>query len=188
MATLVFILISLTAAVFHGAAPVRAEDVSTPTPIVIDGNTATVDVKLYKDNSRTELLGNDAVTSVSTLYGTFSANFLTDKAPTPRNYAAVYKFPDTIDVDNNDGGEFRFDKGWLERNPANIHVAANFSFQLKNKDVGSGSNASVVFPGAGTINIPTKDGTVTGKKAGAFSQSLRNTVWQMSLASSVFFR
>lgn len=207
MATLVFILISLTAAVFHGAAPVRAEDVSTPTPIVIDGNTATVDVKLYKDNSRTELLGNDAVTSVSTLYGTFSANFLTDKAPTPRNYAAVYKFPDTIDVDNNDGGEFRdgpgadaaiagtwkiednkvvftFDKGWLERNPANIHVAANFSFQLKNKDVGSGSNASVVFPGAGTINIPTKDGTVTGKKAGAFSQGsggVAKVTWTVKL-------
>lgn len=79
MAALVFILISLTAAVFHGAAPVRAEDVSTPSPIVIDENAATVDVKLYKDNSRTELLGNDAVTSVSTLYGTFSANFLTDK-------------------------------------------------------------------------------------------------------------
>lgn len=207
MATLVFILISLTAAVFHGAAPVRAEDVSTPTPIVIDGNTATVDVKLYKDNSRTELLGNDAVTSVSTLYGTFSANFLTDKAPTPRNYAAVYKFPDTIDVDKNDGGEFRdgpgadaaiagtwkiednkvvftFDKGWLERNPANIHVAANFSFQLKNKDVGSGSNASVVFPGAGTINIPTKDGTVTGKKAGAFSQGsggVAKVTWTVKL-------
>ena len=75
---------------------------------MIDENAATVDVKLYKDNSRTELfLGNDAVTSVSTLYGTFSANFLTDKAPTPRNCAAVYKSPDTIDVDNNDGGEFR---------------------------------------------------------------------------------
>ena len=36
MAALVFILISLTAAVFHGVAPVRAEDMSTPSPIVID--------------------------------------------------------------------------------------------------------------------------------------------------------
>lgn len=53
MAALIFILISLTAAVFHGAAPVRAEDVSTPTPIVIDENTATVDVKLYTDEYRT---------------------------------------------------------------------------------------------------------------------------------------
>lgn len=35
MAALIFILISLTAAVFHGAAPVRAEDATTPTPIVI---------------------------------------------------------------------------------------------------------------------------------------------------------
>ena len=207
MATLVFILISLTAAVFHGAAPVRAEDVSAPTPIVIDENTATVDVKLYKDGSRTELLGNDAVTSVSTLYGTFSASFLTGKAPTPKNYVAVYKFPDTIDVDNNDGGEFRdgpgadaaiagtwkiednkvvftFDKGWLERNPANIHVAADFSFQLKNKDVGSGGNESVVFPGTGTINIPTKDGKVTGTKLGTFSQGadgVAKVTWTVTL-------
>lgn len=207
MAALIFILISLTAAVFHGAAPVRAEDVSTPTPIVIDENTATVDVKLYKDGSRTELLGNDAVTSVSTLYGTFSASFLTGKAPTPKNYVAVYKFPDTIDVDNNDGGEFRdgpgadaaiagtwkiednkvvftFDKGWLERNPANIHVAADFSFQLKNKDVGSGGNESVVFPGTGTINIPTKDGKVTGTKLGTFSQGadgVAKVTWTVTL-------
>lgn len=207
MAALIFILISLTAAVFHGAAPVCAEDVTTPTPIVIDGDTATVDVKLYKDGSRTELLGNDAVTSVSTLYGTFSASFLTGKAPTPKNYVAVYKFPDTIDVDNNDGGEFRdgpgadaaiagtwkiednkvvftFDKDWLERNPANIYVVADFSFQLKNKDVGSGGNESVVFPGAGTINIPTKDGKVTGTKAGAFSQGsdgVAKVTWTVKL-------
>lgn len=42
MAALIFILISLTAAVFHGAAPVRAEDATTPTPIEINGDTATV--------------------------------------------------------------------------------------------------------------------------------------------------
>ena len=207
MAALVFILISLTAAVFHGAAPVRAEDATTPTPIVIDENTAKVTVELYKDGNRTELLGDGAVTSVSTLYGTFSANFLTDKAPTSGNYVAVYKFPDTIDVVNNDGGVFRdgpgadaekagvwkiednkvvftFDKGWLERNPANIHVAADFSFQLKNKDVGSGSNAPVEFPGAGTINIPTKDGKVIGTKSGAFSQGadgVAKVTWTVKL-------
>lgn len=208
MAALIFILISLTAAVFHGAAPVRAEDATTPTSIVIDEKTATVDVKLYKDGSRTELLGNDAVTSVSTLYGTFSANFLTGQAPTSSNYVAVYKFPDTIDVGNNDGGDFRdgpgadaekagvwkiednkvvftFDKGWLERNPANIRVAANFSFQLKNKDVGSGGNASVVFPGTGeTISIPVKDGKVTGTKAGVFSQGsdgVAKVTWTVTL-------
>lgn len=207
MATLVFILISLTAAVFHGAAPVRAEDATTPTPIVIDENTADVTVGLYKDSSRTELLGDSAVTSVSTLYGTFSANFLTGEAPTSGNYVAVYKFPDTIDVDNNDGGVFRdgpgaeaekagvwkiednkvvftFDEGWLERNPANIHVAANFSFQLKNKNVGSGGKASVVFPGEGSIDIPTKDGEVTGTKAGAFSQGsdgVAKVTWTVTL-------
>ncbi len=208
MAALIFILISLTAAVFHGAAPVRAEDATTtPTPIEIDENTANVTVNLYKDVNRTEPLDNDAVTSVSTLYGTFSASFLTDEAPTSEKYVAVYKFPNTIDVDNNDGGEFRdgpgadaaiagtwkiednkvvfmFDKGWLERNPANIHVAANFSFQLKNKDVGSGGSASVVFPGVGTINIPTKDGKVTGEKSGVFSQGSDGTAkvtWTVKL-------
>lgn len=218
-AALIFILISLTVVVFHGAAPVRAEDAATtPTPIVIDGTTATVDVKLYKDDNRTELLDNDAVTTVSTLYGTFSASFLTGKAPTSDNYVAVYKFPDTIEVDNNDGGDFRdgpgadaakagiwkivdnkvvftFDKDWLERNPANIHVAANFSFQLKNKDVGSGGSASVVFPGVGTINIPTKDGKVTGEKLGAFSQDsdgVAKVTWTVKLnvesyATSVSF-
>ena len=207
MAALIFILISLTAAVFHGAAPVRAEEATTPAPIEINETTANVTVDLYKDGNRTEPLGNGAVTTVSTLYGTFSASFLPGKAPTSENYVAVYKFPDTIDVDNNGGGDFRdgpgadaakagiwkiednkvvftFDKGWLERNPANIHVAANFSFQLKNKDVGSGGNASVVFPGAGTINIPTKDGGVTGTKSGAFSQDADGTAkvtWTVEL-------
>lgn len=206
-AALIFILISLTATVFHGAAPVRAEDATTPDPIVIDEKTATVDVKLYKDDNRTELLDNDAVTTVSTLYGTFSASFLTGKAPTSDNYVAVYKFPDTIEVDNNDGGDFMdgpgadavkagiwkivdnkvvftFDKDWLERNPANIHVAANFSFQLANKNVGSGGSASVVFPGGGTINIPTKDGNVTGKKSGTFSQDadgVAKVTWAVEL-------
>lgn len=192
MAALIFILISLTAAVFHGAAPVRAEDVSTPTPIVIDGTTADVTVGLFTDESHTQKL-DSAVTSTSKLYGAFSAMFNTGKEPKPGNNIAVYEFLDTIVVDDNDGGDlmegpeataakagtwkikgnkviFTFDEAWLSSNPADVHVAANFSFQLKNKDVGSGGNASVVFPGMGTINIPTKDGNVTGEKSGAFSQ------------------
>ena len=63
MAALIFILISLTAAVFHGAAPVRAEDATTPTPIVIDEKTADVTVGLYADENRTQKL-EGAVTSV----------------------------------------------------------------------------------------------------------------------------
>ena len=137
MAALVFILISLTAAVFHGAAPVRAEDATTPTPIVIDEKTADVTVGLYADENRTQKL-EGAVTSVSTLYGAFSAKFKTGEAPASGNNVAVYKFPDTIDVGNNDGGDFRdgpgadavkagtwkiednkafftFDKAWLEK-------------------------------------------------------------------------
>lgn len=206
MAALVFILISLTAAVFHGAAPVRAEDVTTPTPIVIDGDTATVDVKLYTDENHTQEL-KDPVTSTSKLYGAFSAQFRSGKAPSPENYIAVYELPGTIVVDENAGGNlmegpeasaaqagtwkiegnkvvFTFDEAWLAKNPANIHVAANFSFQLKNKDVGSGGNASVVFPGVGTINIPTKDGKVTGEKSGVFfqgSDGVAKVTWTVEL-------
>ena len=177
MAALIFILISLTAAVFHGAAPVRAEDATTPTPIVIDENTATVDVKLYADKNHTQEL-NGAVTSTSTLYGAFSAKFNTGKEPKPGNNIAVYKFPDTVIVDNA-GGDlmegpeataakagtwkiednkviFTFDETWLAKNPA------NFSFQLKNKDVGSGGVTPVVFPGKGEVDISTKDGNVRG--------------------------
>lgn len=194
MAALIFILISLTAAIFHGAAPVRAEDATTPDPIVIDEKTATVDVKLYTDEYRTQEL-NGAVTSTSKLYGAFSAYFRTGKAPSTGSNVAVYKFPDTIAVDDNDGGDlmegpeatsaragtwkikdnkvfFTFDKAWLANNPADIHVAANFSFHLSNKDTGSGSNVSVEFPGKGSIDIPTKDGKVTGEKTGVYSQGL----------------
>lgn len=205
MAALIFILISLTAAVFHGAAPVRAEDATTPTPIVIDENTATVDVRLYTDKNRTQEL-KDPVTSTSTLYGAFSAKFISGKAPSPGNNIAVYELPDTIVVDDAGGNlmegteasaaqagtwkiegnkvVFTFDEAWLAKNPANIHVAANFSFQLKNKNIGSGSNASVVFPGVGTINIPTKDGNVTGKKSGTFSQGadgVAKVTWTVTL-------
>lgn len=205
MAALIFILISLTAAVFHGAAPVRAEDATTPTPIVIDENTATVDVKLYADKNHTQEL-NGAVTSTSTLYGAFSAKFNTGKEPKPGNNIAVYKFPDTVIVDNA-GGDlmegpeataakagtwkiednkviFTFDETWLAKNPANIHVAANFSFQLKNKDVGSGGVTPVVFPGKGEVDISTKDGNVTGEKSGVFSQGsdgVAKVAWTVKL-------
>lgn len=207
MAALIFILISLTAAVFHGAAPVRAEDATTPDPIVIDGTTANVTVGLYTDENHNTPLGDTAVTSTSKLYGAFSAYFRTGKAPSTSSNVAVYKFPDTIAVDDNDGGVltagtgdnvvnagtwkikdnkvfFTFDKAWLANNPADIHVAANFSFQLSNKDTGSGSNVSVEFPGKGTVNIPTKDGKVTGEKTGVYSQGsdgVAKVTWTVKL-------
>lgn len=206
MAALIFILISLTAAVFHGAAPVRAEDATTPTPIVIDENTATVDVRLYTDKNRTQEL-KDPVTSTSTLYGAFSAKFISGKAPSPQNYIAVYELPDTIVVDNNAGGDlmegpeataekagtweikgnkviFTFDKSWLDENPAEISVGANFSFELANKNAGSDGRASIEFPGAGSIDIPTKDGAVTGEKSGAFFQGadgVAKVTWTVKL-------
>ncbi len=206
MAALIFILISLTAAVIHGAAPVRAEDATTPAPIVIDGTTANVTVELFTDENHTQKL-DGAVTSTTKLYGAFSAMFNTDKAPKPGNNIAVYEFPDTIIVDDNDGGVlmegpeataakagtwriednkvvFTFDETWLSSNPADVHVAANFSFQLKNKDVGSDGNASVVFPGAGTIDIPTEDGSVMGTKSGTFSQGadgVAKVTWTVEL-------
>lgn len=207
MAALVFILISLTAAVFHGAAPVRAEDATMPTPIVIDEKTAAVTVELYTDENHNKPLSNTAVTSTSKLYGAFSARFISDKAPTPQNHIAVYELPDTIVVDNNAGGDlmegpeataekagtweikgnkviFTFDKSWLDENPAEISVGANFSFELANKNAGSDGRASIEFPGAGSIDIPTKDGAVTGEKSGAFSQGadgVAKVTWTVKL-------
>lgn len=208
MAALIFILISLTAAVFHGAAPVRAEDATTPDPIVIDEKTARVDVKLYTDENRTQEL-KDPVTSTSKLYGAFSAQFRSGKAPSPESYIAVYELPGTIVVDENAGGNlmevegpgasaakagtweiknnkviFMFDKKWLASNPAEIYVGANFSFELADKGTGSGGSASIVFPGEGAISIPTKDGKVTGTKAGAFSQGadgVARVTWTVTL-------
>lgn len=206
MAALIFILICLTAAVFYGAAPVRADDVAKPDPIAIDGDTATVDVRLYTDEHHTQKL-EDPVTSTSTLYGAFSAQFKGGKAPTPEKNIAVYKLPDTIVVDENDGGDlmegseataakagtwkikdnkviFAFDKNWLASNPAEIYVGANLSFELADKDTSSGGNASVVFPGVGTIKIPIKDGKVTGTKSGTFSQGadgVAKVTWTVTL-------
>lgn len=207
MAALIFILISLTAAVFHGVAPVRAEDVTTPTPIVIDEKTATVDIRLYTDENRTQELNNNAVTSTSKLYGAFSARFRSGEAPSPENNIAVYELPGTIVVDDSVGGDlmegpeataekagtweikdnkviFTFDKTWLDKNPAEIFVGANFSFELANKNAGSDSSTPVEFPGAGSIIIPTKDGNVTGEKSGVFSQGadgVAKIAWSVKL-------
>ena len=206
MAALIFILISLTAAVFHGAAPVRAEDVTAPDPIVIDEKTANVTVKLYADENHTQELSGP-VTSASHFYGAFSAKFLNGKGPSAGNNVAEYKFPDTIVVDNNNGGEllagtetdqvkagmwkiegnkviFTFDESWLANNPADIFVGANFSFELADKNSGSGSSTSVVFPGDVTIKIDTKDGNVTGTKSGTFSQGsdgVAKVTWTVKL-------
>lgn len=207
MAALIFILISLTAAVFHGAAPVRAEDAATtPTPIVIDGDTANVAVKLYADENHTQELSG-TVTSVSRFYGAFSAKFLNGKEPSAGNNVAEYKFPDTIVVDDNNGGEllagtgtnqvkagiwkiegnkviFTFDESWLANNPADIFVGANFSFELADKNSGSGGSTSIVFPGDVTIKIDTKDGNVTGTKSGTFSQGsdgVAKVTWTVKL-------
>lgn len=205
MAALIFILISLTAAVFHGAAPVRAEDVTTP--IVIDENTADVKVKLYTDENRTQELNNNAVTSTSKLYGAFSARFRSGEAPSSENNIAVYELPGTIVVDDSAGGDlmegpeataekagtweikgnkviFTFDKSWLDKNPAEIFVGANFSFELANKNAGSDSSTPIEFPGAGSIDISTKDGFVAGKKLGAFSQGadgVAKVTWTVKL-------
>ena len=184
----------------------RADDVAKPDPIAIDGDTATVDVRLYTDEHHTQKL-EDPVTSTSTLYGAFSAQFKGGKAPTPEKNIAVYKLPDTIVVDDNDGGDlmegseataakagtwkikdnkviFAFDKNWLASNPAEIYVGANLSFELADKDTSSGGNASVVFPGVGTIKIPIKDGKVTGTKSGTFSQGadgVAKVTWTVTL-------
>lgn len=191
MAALIFILISLTAAVFHGAAPVRAEDATTPAPIVINEQTATVDVKLYKDDSRTELLGNDAVLSTDTLYGSFSADFMSNHTPSSAQNVAEYSLPSNVKLLKDEGGPlydgpdkvagtwtcennkliFTFDQNWINTNPSDVRVGVNFSFKLANENVGSGNITKVEFPGTAGIDIATKDGDVAGTKEGKFSQS-----------------
>ena len=192
MAALVFILISLTAAVFHGAAPVRAEDATTPTPIVIDGTTADVTVELYTivENRKVPLSDTD-VLSTDTLYGSFSADFKPDHNPSAAQNVAEYSLPSNVKLLEDEGGPlydgrdkvvgtwkcknnkliFTFDQNWINEYPSEVHVAANFSFKLADENVGSGDTTKVNFPGKGEIDIVTKDGDVTGTKEGKFSQS-----------------
>lgn len=199
---------ALVSLCFRGvASPVHAEEApEAPAPIQINQDTAKVTVTLYTDEGHLNKL-NGPVTSTSQFYGAFSAEFLTGKAPKTGDNVAVYEFPDTIVVDNNDGGDlmagsgtdakkagtwkiednkviFTFDEDWLKLNPAGIYVAANFSFQLADRGTGSGGGTSVVFPGAGSINIHTKDGKVRGTKEGAFSQGadgVAKVTWTVKL-------
>ena len=190
------------------ASPVRAEGAQEASAsIPINGDTATVSVNLFADEYHNKPL-DGAVTSATHLYGAFSAHFLHGKAPSVGNEVAVYYFPDSIVVDNNDGGDliagsgvdaviagtwkikdnkviFTFNESWLKTNPADVYVAADFSFELANKDTGSGGNAIVEFPGAGSIKIDTKDGNVTGTKTGVFSQGadgVAKVTWTVKLA------
>lgn len=191
MAALIFILISLTVAVFHGAAPVRAEDATTPTPIVIDGTTADVTVGLFTDESRKTPLDDNAVLSTNILYGSFSAKFETNHGPSAERNVAEYSLPDSIKAFDNTGGRlmddsnqeagtwrcennkliFTFKESWIKTHPSDVHVGADFSFKLANENVGSGDTTKVEFPGTAEIDIVTKDGAVTGAKEGKFSQS-----------------
>lgn len=191
MAALIFILISLTVAVFHGAAPVRADDVTTPTPIVIDENTADVTVELYTDENRKVPLGNTAVLSTDTLYGSFSADFRPNHTPSSAQNVAEYSLPSNVKLLKDESGLlydglgkeagtwkcennkliFTFDQNWINTNPSDVHVGVDFSFKLANENVGSGDTTKVEFPGTAGIDILTKDGDVAGTKEGKFSQS-----------------
>lgn len=200
---------ALAAFCFWGvASPVHAEEApEASVPIQINQDTAKVTVSLYTDEDHLNKLYGP-VTSTSHFYGAFSAKFLTGKAPKPGQNVAVYEFPGTIVVDDNAGGDlmegpgadaakagtwkiednkviFTFAEDWLAANPADIHVAASFSFQLADKNTGSGSGTSVVFPGVGSIDIPAKDGKVTGTKEGTFSQDadgMAKVTWTVKLA------
>ena len=191
MAALIFILISLTAAVFHGAAPVRAEDATTPTPVVIDGTTADVTVELFTDEGRKTPLDDNAVLSTNTLYGSFSAKFEANHGPSAERNVAEYSLPDSIKAFDNTGGRlmddsnqeagtwrcennkliFIFKESWIKTHPSDVHVGADFSFKLANENVGSGNTTKVKFPGTAEFDIVTTDGAVTGEKKGKFSQS-----------------
>ena len=197
MAALVFILISLTAVVFHGAAPVRAEDVTTPTPIVIDGNTADVTVGLYADKERQQPLGKEgspSITTADTIYGSMEAHFYENCGPTPERLEAIYTFPDSIAVKDNVGGVlrtddtenaqrmgtwcikdnkvvFNYDASYLSGHPSSLYVRVHFEFVLKGKDVDDGTKVELKFPGVGeAVPIEIQDGAVEGNKSGVFSQ------------------
>ena len=191
MAALIFILISLTAAVFHGAAPVHAEDATTPAPIVINGDTADVTVGLFTDEGRTKPLDGNAVLSTDTLYGSFNAKFEPNHGPSAERNVAEYSLPDSIKAFDNTGGRlmddsdqeagswrcennkliFTFKESWIKTHPSDVRVGAVFSFKLANEHVGSGDTTRVEFPGTAGIDVVTKDGDVTGAKTGQFSQS-----------------
>lgn len=197
MAALIFILISLTAAVFHGAAPVRAEDATTPTPIVIDEKTADVTVGLYADKDRQQPLGQEglpSITTADTIYGFMEARFHENCGPTPERLEAIYTFPDSIVVNDNEGGilrtddtenaqrmgtwyikdnkvVFNYDASYLSGHPSSLYVRVNFEFELKDKDVDDGKKVELKFPGVGeTVPIEIQDGAVDGNKSGVFSQ------------------
>lgn len=193
-AAIALMLICLAVATLRSVAPVLADGVAAANLIEINDDTATVTVSLYKDANHNTALGSGTVLSTDTIYGAFSAVFKAESKPTVDKYTAVYTFPDTIDVTDNAGGDllsgagsaaskagtwrieknklfFTFDIEWLQRHPSDVYVAADFSFELANKDVGSGNSTKVNFPGTGEIDIATKDGSVTGTKEGKFSQS-----------------
>lgn len=189
------------------ASPVHAQEaLGASEPILVNKDTADITFELFTDEHHTQVL-DGPVTSTSRFYGAFSASFLTGKAPLPGKNVAIYEFPDTIVVDNNAGGDimegadadavkagtwkiennkiiYTFDENWLAANPTDIHIATNFSFHLLNTGSGSGGSASIVFPGAGQIVIPTKDGDLTGTKSGTFSQGadgVAKVAWTVKL-------
>ncbi len=200
-------LICLAVVALRGVAPVLADGVAAANLIEINGDTAKVTVNLYKDANHNTALGSDAVLSTDTLYGAFSAVFEAGSKLTADKYTAVYTFPDTINVKDNKGGDlsndtesaatkagtwrieknklfFTFDTEWLQQHPSDVYVAADFSFELANKNVGSGNSTKVNFPGTGEIDIATKDGNVTGTKEGKFSQDENGTAkvtWTVKL-------
>lgn len=169
----------------------RADDVTTPTPIEINGDTATVEVKLYTDENHKVPLGNTAVLSTDTLYGSFSADFKPNHTPSSAQNVAEYSLPSNIELLKDESGLlydglgkkagtwkcennkliFTFDQNWINTNPSDVHVGVDFSFKLANEKVGSGNTTKVEFPGTAGIDISTKDGDVAGTKEGKFSQS-----------------
>ena len=169
----------------------RAEDATTPTPIVIDENTADVTVELYTDENRKVPLGNTAVLSTDTLYGSFSADFRPSHTPSSSQNVAEYSLPSNVKLLKDESGLlydglgkeagtwkcennkliFTFDQNWINTNPSDVHVGVDFSFKLANENVGSGDTTKVEFPGTTGIDISTKDGPVAGTKEGKFSQS-----------------
>ena len=136
-------------------------------------------------------LGNTAVLSTDTLYGSFSADFKPNHTPSSAQNVAEYSLPSNVKLLKDESGLlydgsgkeagtwkcennkliFTFDQNWINTNPSDAHVGVDFSFKLSNENVGSGDTTKVEFPGTAGIDISTKDGDIAGTKEGKFSQS-----------------
>lgn len=93
------------------------------------------------------------------------ARFHENCGPTPERLETIYTFPDSIVVNENEGGilrtddtenaqrmgtwyikdnkvVFNYDASYLSGHPSSLYVRVNFEFELKDKDVDDGEKSN----------------------------------------------